>query len=138
MLRERQITELRAGYERMNRALRGEEDLLTAIRALYVPEIVFELGPLEGTYHGHDAVARVFESQRDIIRGLRFEPKEFVDAGPGAVVVTVVLRGRAHHTDLPVEIEFAHLWRGRREGKATYLRVYDNKEAALRAVEHDR
>jgi ketosteroid isomerase-like protein len=123
---------LRRGYEAVNRALATGGDLLPLIQEGSDPDIVVEMGVLEGTFHGHKGFKEFIEGQLAIIDDLRSDPEEFIDAGD-RVVVPFRLSGRARNTGIPIEYHYVHVWT-LREGKAVHLRLYASKAKALEAV----
>ena len=123
---------LRRSYEALNRAFAVGEDLLPVILEGTDPDLVVEMGVLEGTFHGPEGFKAFIEGQLAIIEDLRSEPDEFIDAGE-RVVVPCRLRGRARKTGIPLEYRFVHVWTFR-GGKAVHLRLYASKARALEAV----
>ena len=70
---------VRASYARINRLLADGADPMPVIRDFYDPEVVMEMGAIEGTIRGHDGVKRFIEGQAAIM-GMRVDPKEVIDA----------------------------------------------------------
>ena len=125
------VEAMRKSYEALNLALASGEDLLPLMDDLD-PEIVIEMGVLEGTFHGREGFKRFLEGQVALFEDLRCDPKEFIDAGD-QIVVPMCLSGKARSTGLPLEYHAIHVWTLRR-GKATRLRLYESKARALEAV----
>jgi ketosteroid isomerase-like protein len=123
---------LRQSYEALNRAFASGEDLLPVIREGTDPDLVVEMGVLEGTFHGPEGFKDFIEGQLAIIQDLRSDPDEFIDAGD-RVVVPFRLSGRAKKTGIPIEYHYVHVWTFRGE-KAVHLRLYASKAKALEAV----
>ena len=123
---------LRQSYEALNRAFASGEDLLPVIREGTDPDLVVEMGVLEGTFHGPEGFKDFIEGQLAIIQDLRSDPDEFIDAGD-RVVVPFRLSGRARKTGIPIEYDYVHVWTFRGE-KAVLLRLYASKANALEAV----
>lgn len=123
---------VRDRYEAMNRAVAGKQDLASFVRESYDPEVVMEMGVLEGTIRGCDGVQKFIEEQAAIIAGLRSEPEEVIDAGD-RMVVPFRLSGRARSTDLPFEVHYAHVLT-LRDGKILRLELYTSKAKALAAA----
>jgi ketosteroid isomerase-like protein len=119
------------GYEAMNAAFAGA-DLDALVPEVYEPSIVLEMGTLEGTRRGHQAVKSFLEDQRAVIEDFHVDPEEFIDAGE-QVIVTVRLSGRARHTGLPFKARYVHVVT-LRNGKALHVRLYASKAQALEAV----
>jgi ketosteroid isomerase-like protein len=122
---------VRLGYEAMNAAFAGG-DLDALVREVYDPSIVLEMGTLEGTRRGHQAVRSFVEGQLAVIEDFHVDPEEFIDAGE-QVIVTARLSGRARHSGLPFEARYVHVVT-LRNGKAGHVRLYASKAQALAAV----
>jgi ketosteroid isomerase-like protein len=125
------VESMRRSYEAMNRALASGEDLLSLMEGID-PEIVVEMGVLEGTFHGREGFKRFLEGQVALFEDLRCDPKEFIDAGD-RIVVPMCLSGKARSTGLAFEYHAIHVWT-LREGRATRLRLYENEDKALEAA----
>ena len=123
---------LRQGYEALNRAFASGEDVLPIIREGTDPDLVVEMGVLEGTFHGPEGFKDFIEGQLAIIEDLRSDPEEFIEAGD-RVVVPFRLSGRARSTGIPIEYHYVHLWT-LRGGRAVHLRLHTSKAKALEAV----
>jgi ketosteroid isomerase-like protein len=125
------VDQARAGYAALNQALAGG-DISAFVREAHDPEIVMEMGALEGTVRGQDGVVRFFEGQQAVLDDMRAEPEEFIDAGDRVVVVFRLI-GRVRSTGLPFEDRYVHVltFRG---GKVIHVRLYANKDKALEAV----
>jgi ketosteroid isomerase-like protein len=125
------VESMRSGYEAMNRALAGGEDLLSFMDGID-PEIVVEMGVLEGTFHGRKGFKRLLEGQVALFEDLRCDPEEFIDAGD-RIIVPMCFSGKARSTGLPFEYHAIHVWT-LRHGRATRLRLYEDKDKALEAA----
>ena len=125
------VESMRRSYEALNQALGSGEDLRPLLDDLD-PEIVIEMGVLEGTFRGREGFRRFLEGQVALFEDLRCDPKEFIDAGD-QIVVPMCLRGRTRSTGLPLEYHAIHVWT-LREGRATRLQLYENEAKALEAV----
>jgi ketosteroid isomerase-like protein len=84
------------------------------------------------TYRGHAGIRRYFESFREAMSEIRFEPQQFWDVGH-SVVVAARLTAQGRRTAIPVEQQFAQLWRIR-DGRATAVRTYVSVAEALAAA----
>jgi ketosteroid isomerase-like protein len=122
---------LRRGYEAMNQALAAAEEL-GPFAAFLDPDIVVEMGVLEGTFHGPEGFIRFIEGQVELFEDLRCDPKEFIDADD-RVLVPMCLSGKARSTGLSFEYHAIHVWT-LRDGKATRLRLYESMDRALEAA----
>jgi ketosteroid isomerase-like protein len=126
------VERARRGYEAMNRALVEGGDLSLFVREAYDPEIVMEMGTLEGTIRGHEGVERFMRGQASIIEDLRSDVEELIDAGD-KVVVQLRLSGRAKNSGLPFEVRILHvLTLG--DGKLLHLRLFNSRDKALKSV----
>jgi steroid delta-isomerase-like uncharacterized protein len=77
--------------------------------------------PTGGRYDGVAGVVGFFDTLRRSFDELSVEPREFVDAGAGRIVVCGRHRGRLHGE--PFDVGFAHVWT-MHEGKAASFREY--------------
>jgi len=84
------------------------------------------------TYRGHAGIRRYFESFREAMSEIRFEPQRFWDVGH-SVVVAARLTAKGRRTAIRVEQQFAQLWRVR-DGRATAVRTYVSVAEALAAA----
>jgi len=96
------------------------------------PEIVVEMGVLEGTFHGHEGLVQFIEGQLALFEGLRCDPEESIDAGDH-LVVPIRLSGTTRSPGLPLDYRALHVWT-LRNGKATRLRLYESRDRALEAA----
>jgi ketosteroid isomerase-like protein len=91
-----------------------------------------ELSAEPDTYRGHDGMRRYWESFRDVMEEIRFQPERLWDAGQ-VVVVAMHITAKGRQTAIPVELRIAGLWTIR-ERQAARVRVYPSLSEALRAV----
>ena len=122
---------MRRFYETLNRALATGEVPLALIRQAD-PEIVIDMGALEGTFHGQEGIRQFIEGQLSIINDLQCEPEEIIEAGD-RIVVPAHLTGRARNTQLPFDYHTVRVWTVR-NGRAVDLRLHASKSQALKAV----
>jgi ketosteroid isomerase-like protein len=83
------------------------------VRAFFDPDVVIEqsasfLGT-EGTFHGHEGLARSARETFAEFRDLHWVPQRF-EAEGDQVVVTVESRGRGKASDVPVSVPTIHTW----------------------------
>ena len=123
------VEQLQQAYDRLNAGVSGD-DLLEVLRQGCHDDLVVEMGVLEGTFHGPEGFKEFIEGQRAIIDDLRAEPEEFIEAGD-RMIVPFRLSGRARNMHVPVEYHYVHVWTVR-DGKASHLRLYADKEKAFR------
>ena len=64
---------IRRGYEAMNSALASGEDLLPLMGGID-PDVVVEMGVLEGTFHGREGFVQFIEGQAAVFDNLRCDP----------------------------------------------------------------
>jgi ketosteroid isomerase-like protein len=128
---EENVERMRKSYEAMNSAIASAEDLLPLMEGID-PDIVVEMGVLEGTFHGGEGLMQFIEGQAALFENLRCDPEEFIDAGD-QIVVPMCLSGKARSTGLPLEYHAIHVWT-LRQGLATRLRLYESKDTALEAA----
>jgi ketosteroid isomerase-like protein len=86
-----------------------------------------------GTYHGRDAAAQAFEDFFEPYEEVTVEPQQFFERGE-RIVVFFIQRCRPTGSSAIVEINAAHLWT-MREGKATSLEIFPERDKALRAAD---
>lgn len=91
-----------------------------------------ELSAEPDTYRGHDGLRLYFQSFRDAMQEVRFEPEQFLEAGE--FVVTVVrLTAKGRHTDIAVEQRISQVWTIR-DGKAVRVLTFGSLAQALAAA----
>ncbi len=122
----------RQGYEALNDALLGGRDPSALIAEMFDPDVVLEMGVLEGTFRGHEGVRRFIEAQVATIEGLRFHPEEFIAAGE-RVIVPFRLSGRMPSNGLPFEARYVHVLTFR-NGKALHVQLLGSVAKALEAA----
>ena len=122
---------MRERYETLNRVLATGEEMVAP--AWFDPDIVVEMGVLEGSFHGPDGFIRFIEGQAALLDDLRCEPKEFIEAGDH-MVVPMRLTGKARSNGMPFEYQAVHVWTLKDGSTATHVRLYDTKAKALEAV----
>ena len=125
------VESMRRSYEAFNLALSTGDDLRPLMENID-PDIVIEMGVLEGTFHGREGLRRFVEGQVALFEDLRCDPEEFIDAGD-QIVVPMCLSGKARSSGLPFEYHAIHVW-NMQGGKATRLRLYESRAKALEAV----
>lgn len=91
-----------------------------------------ELSPEPDTYRGHDGIRRYFDSFRDAMDQIRFDPASFREVG-ASVVVAVRLSAKGRSTGILVEQHLGQVWTIR-DGKALRVRSYGSYPEALEAA----
>lgn len=94
-----------------------------------------ELSPEPDAYRGHDGVRRYFDSFREAMNEIRFEPAGFREAGR-SVVVALRLTAKGRSTGIHVEQHLGQVWTIR-EGRAVGVQNYLSYREALEAAEVD-
>jgi ketosteroid isomerase-like protein len=121
---------IRRGLEAFNSE--DMERILAFVDPGFETEISGELSAEPDTYRGHDGIRRYFESFRDAMDEIRFQPERFWDAGE-AVVVALRLTAKGRQTAIRVEQRIAQVW-SVRDGRAIGVRTYTSIAEALRAA----
>jgi ketosteroid isomerase-like protein len=123
------VSAVRRAYEVFNT---GD---LAAWLELFDPRIVWhasEDNPDVDTYHGHEGLAALFLTWREMFEELRVEPHEFIDAGD-MVIVPARVRGRG--TGSGAEIDMPSTWTWKlHAGKTIEAWEHRTKEQALEAA----
>jgi ketosteroid isomerase-like protein len=89
--------------------------------------------PITGPYFGHAGLAQWRADIAEVVKDLRIELLEVIDAGPRHVVSVQRASGRARHTDLDVNVEWAALYR-LENGQIVHAWGYRSKDEALEAA----
>jgi ketosteroid isomerase-like protein len=88
--------------------------------------------PDPSVYLGHEGLARFMDTDREVFDEIRYEPREFIEAGP-YVIVPITQAGRGRHSTAKVEERIVNVWR-LEGGRCIELRVYSTTAEALEAV----
>jgi uncharacterized protein len=83
-------------------------------------------------FHGHDGLLQLIEDDRQAFEEIRWEPREFTEAG-NHVVVPIRQSGRGKASGIPVQDDVVMVWTvcG---GKVLELHIYATQREALEAV----
>ncbi len=124
---------LREMYEAFNRgdiaaALAGINEQFEAIPPSSVGK--------ESRYLGHNGVVRFFVMLLEPWEESQFELRELLASGDN-ILAEVHQRARDRETGAPFEQDMFHLWT-MQDGKAVRMRVFDDREGALAALESQR
>ena len=84
------------------------------------------------TRYGKEGLKELFASYMEAFDALSLEPQEFIDAGD-QIVVSLHQRVRGKGSGAEVVGNIAHAWT-MREGAPFRLRIFGDKESALRAL----
>jgi ketosteroid isomerase-like protein len=95
-------------------------------------EISPEVSTEPDTYRGHDGMRRYFQSFRDAMQEIRFEPERLWDVG-ASVVVALRLTARGRQTAILVEQRSAGVW-DICDGKVVRVRSYATPAEAFASV----
>jgi hypothetical protein len=71
---EENVATIRRGYEAMNSALASGEDLLSLMGGID-PDVVVEMGVLEGTFHGREGFVQFIEGQAAVFETCAATPR---------------------------------------------------------------
>jgi len=121
--------------EVVRRAFRPDEAGEVPVE-LWHPEAVIDNVPdfpITGPYVGHDGLRRWRADIAEVVNDLRIVLEEVIDVDPQHVVSVQRATGRARHTDLEVELEWAALYR-LENGRIVHAWGYRSKEQALEAA----
>jgi ketosteroid isomerase-like protein len=127
---EDDIAVVRAGFEALSE--RGVEGLMPLIHPEFEVTTPPGLAAEPDTYRGPDGVRRYFDSFYDAMDEVRFEPREFREAG-GRVIVPVTLTARGRTTGIEATQELVLTWT-LRDGRATRVEVFATLDEALDAA----
>jgi ketosteroid isomerase-like protein len=115
-------------------AFNGED--IERILAFTHPDAEVEISPdvsaEPDTYRGHDGMRRYFQSFRDAMEEIRFEPEQLWSAGE-SVVVALRLTARGRQTAILVEQRSAGIW-DICDGKVIRVRSYASPKDAFTAL----
>jgi ketosteroid isomerase-like protein len=121
---------VRGGFEALSEG--GVEALLPFIHTEFEVTTPPNLASEPDTYRGHEGLRRYFDSFYEAMDEIRFEPREFRDAG-GLVIVPVTLTARGRTTGIEASQEFVMVW-SLRDDQAIRLDTYATVDEALVAV----
>jgi ketosteroid isomerase-like protein len=124
------IEVVRAGFEALS--AQGVEGLIPLIHPEFEVTTPPDLAAEPDTYRGPDGIRRYFDSFYEAMDEIRFEPREFLEAG-GRVIVPVTLTARGRTTGLEARQELVMAWT-LRGGKATRVEVFATLDEALKAA----
>jgi ketosteroid isomerase-like protein len=122
---------VQGGFEALSEG--GVEALLPFIHPEFEVTTPANLAAEPDTYRGHEGVRRYFDSFYDAMDEVRFEPREFRDAGE-RVIVPVTLTARGRTTGIEARQEFVMTWT-LRDGKALRVEAFATLEEALQTAE---
>jgi ketosteroid isomerase-like protein len=122
---------VRGGFEALSKG--GVEALLPFIHTEFEVTTPADLASEPDTYRGHEGLRRYFDSFYEAMDEIRFEPREFRDAG-GRVVVPVTLTARGRTTGIEASQELVMVW-SLREDQAIRVETYGTLDEALEAAQ---
>ena len=108
------------------------DDILAMLHPEFETIVGPELSAEPDAYKGHDGVRRYFDSFRDAMDQIRFDPFRLREAGT-SVVAAVRLSARGRFTGIPVEQRLGQVWTIR-DGKVIGVRSFLTYDEALRAA----
>jgi ketosteroid isomerase-like protein len=118
---------VRAGFEALSEG--GVEALLAFIHPEFEVTTSANLASEPDTYRGHEGLRRYFDSFYEAMDEIRFEPREFREAG-GRVIVPVTLTARGRTSGIEASQEFVMVW-WLRDGQAIRVDTYATVDEAL-------
>jgi len=127
---ERDVERLRGAYHAFNEG-GGVEAILERLG----PEFHVRdraSSPDRETRFGREGIKRLFDSYMEAFDALRLDPDEFIEAGD-QIVVSLRQHARGKGSGAEVVSPVAHVWTVR-EGEVTQLRIFGDKDKALRAI----
>jgi ketosteroid isomerase-like protein len=83
------------------------------------------------SYRGRDGLERYVENTDQVWESFASEPRNFIDAGEGVVVVLAHSVGVGRASGVKVDIDVAHLWRIR-DGLIAEMTIYLDPAEAFR------
>ena len=108
------------GFEAFNE--RGIDGIVPLIDPDFEATTPANLASEPDTYRGHDGIRRWFDSFDEVMDQIRWDPREFHEAGD-RVIVEFTLRARGKTTGLDLGQEAVMLWE-LRDGKAVRLDLF--------------
>ena len=121
---------VRGGFEALSEG--GVEALLPLIHPEFEVTTDASLTAEPDTYRGQEGVRRYFDSFYEAMDEVRFEPREFREAG-GRVIVAVTLTARGRTTGIVASQELVMVW-SLRDGQAIRVETYGTIDEALTAA----
>ena len=121
---------VRGGFQALSEG--GVEALLPLIHPEFELTTPANLAAEPDTYRGPEGVRRYFDSFYDAMDEIRFEPREFREAG-GRVIVPVTLTAKGRTTGIEARQELVMAWT-LRDGQATRVEVFATVDEALAAA----
>jgi ketosteroid isomerase-like protein len=112
---------------------KGVDGVIPYIDAEFVAVTPPDLASEPDTYRGRDGIRRWFDSFYEVMDEIRWEPREFHEAGD-RVLVEFTLRARGKTTGLDFGQNAVMLWE-LRDDKATRVDLYPTLDEAKAAAE---
>lgn len=132
----RNAAALRGFFVELNAAMAGDGDLDDVAGRYMQPDVVSELGLVEGTVRGPGGFANYIRGQLSVVDEMRIDPLEFVELDD-RVVMPFRLHGRSRHSGLPLSFEYTQLFT-MSDGRIAHVRMYRDKPRALEAARSQR
>jgi ketosteroid isomerase-like protein len=90
-------------------------------------------GPDASVYHGHAACRAFVQGRYEDFEERSFDAVELIDAPPNAVIAVGRMQGRGRASGVVVEADSVTVWT-LRDGKVSRIKLYQARDAALKAV----
>jgi ketosteroid isomerase-like protein len=108
----------------------------TSWREYFDPNVIWDTSesslPSAGVYHGHQGVERFFREWAGAWSDLRFETREYIEAGD-SVIVVLHQSGIGRGSGVRAERDFFGVY-DLRDSKVVRYRQYESRKAALEAA----
>ena len=121
---------VKRGFDAFNE--NGVDGILPFVHTDFEATTPPELASEPDTYRGHEGVHRWFDSFYEVMDEIRWEPREFIEAGD-RIVVDFTLKARGKSTGLEFGQHAFMVWE-LRDGKAIGLELFPTLEEALAAA----
>lgn len=129
---EQNVEIIRRGFASLSRE--GIDSLAEFLHPEFVTETPPDMALEPDTYVGIPGIRRWFDSFYDAVDEVRFEADEFIDVGGDKVMVEARMIVRGRDSGIEVEQHMVQVWT-LRDGLATRLEVFPDREPALAAIE---
>jgi len=91
------------------------------------------IGPFKGTYRGHEGLRKFWSEVREAWENFSPQAEDHIDCGDDRLITLDVVRARGRGSGIDMEAHGAMLGT-LRGGKIARIKMFQNKDEALRAV----